>query len=297
MMRVSGSEVARLSGQWSHAMITADVLSVEAIRQRLSASVVARQLYVLGVVESTNAVLRRLAREGAVEGTVVVADAQTAGRGRLGQPWFSPAGVNLYASVLFRPHFHPREAARFSLITSLALADAIEELSLAPAIKWPNDVLVGGRKVAGALVECPTRGERIDFLVLGVGVNVNVEQSALQAALGPAAAAATSLREAAGHRLDRNVLAAAYLSRLDAWARRYQAEGAEPILTAWRERDVLTGRRIEIRSSRSTVQGRALGVDGHGQLVLENSGGRRHAVLTEEIRIIEQAAPPERNPR
>jgi len=268
-------------------MIATDQLSVEAIRQRLSASVVARQLYVFGAVDSTNAVLRRLAREGAVEGTVVVADAQTAGRGRLGQPWFSPPEVNLYASVLFRPSFHPHEAARFSLITSLAAADAIHDLGLAPAIKWPNDVLVKGKKVAGALVECPTRGDRIDFLVLGMGVNVNVEESALQAALGPAAAAATSLSAVAGHTLDRNVVAAAYLSRLDAWARRYQAEGAEPILAAWRERDVLTGRRIEARSSRSAVEGRALGVDGHGQLVLEQTGGRRHAVLTEEIRIIE----------
>ncbi len=268
-------------------MIAAEQLSVEEIRRRLRAVTVGRQLYLFGEVGSTNSTLCGLAREGAIEGTVVIADGQTAGRGRLGQEWFSPRGVNLYASVLFRPHFRPREAARFSFIASLALADAIKDLGLKPAIKWPNDVLLGGKKVGGSLVECATRGEGIEFLILGVGVNVNVEPEALRAALGPAGAAATSLAAALGREVERNAFAASYLTHLDGWAQRYRTSGPEPVLAAWRERDILTGRRIEARGEGTSFDGRVLGVDAEGALVVEDGMGHRHCVLTEEIRILD----------
>jgi len=124
-------------------------LSVEEIRKQLGGSVVGRQLYLFGELPS-NDTLRQLARQGAVDGAVVLADSQTAGRGRPGQAWLSPPGSNLYVSVLFRPGFHPREAMRFSFIASLALGDTLAALALRSAIKWPNDVLVKGRKVAGA---------------------------------------------------------------------------------------------------------------------------------------------------
>jgi BirA family transcriptional regulator, biotin operon repressor / biotin---[acetyl-CoA-carboxylase] ligase len=268
-------------------MMTTANLSVEALRSHLGSSLVGRQLYLFGELPSTNAALRDLARKGAGAGTVVVADAQTAGRGRFDRPWYSPPGVNLHVSVLFRPTFHPREAMRFSFIASLALTDALAELGLSPAIKWPNDVLLAGRKVAGAFVECASRGDEIDFVILGMGVNVNVEGAALREALGPAGFYATSIREVAGREIDRNVLGAAYLRGLGAWAARYRAEGAEPILTAWRDRDIVTGCRIEARGTADAVMGRALGVDGLGHLVLESAPGRRVTVLSEQIRIVE----------
>jgi len=268
-------------------MIATDALSIEAIRRGLNSRTVGRHLYLFGDVESTNTVLRHLARSGAAEGTVVLAEAQSQGRGRLGQVWFSPAGVNLYVSVLFREDLNPREAPVFSFIVSLALADAVKELGLQPAIKWPNDVLVNRKKVAGSLMECATRGEAVDFLVLGAGVNLNVDAAALHAALGPAGTAATSLSAAAGREIDRNAFAADYLNHLDAWARRYRSEGPAPILDAWRERDILTGRRVEIRGERTTFDGRVLGVDDAGRLVVQDSHGDRHVILTEEIRVLD----------
>lgn len=268
-------------------MITTDTLSVEAIRPRLTAESVGRQIYLFGEVESTNAVLRGLAREGAVDGTVVLADAQTSGRGRLGRSWFSPPGVNVYASALFRPRFRPAEAARFSFIASLSLADAVKDLGLGPAIKWPNDVLVGRKKVGGSLVESATRGTDIEFLILGVGVNVNVDVAALHRELGPAGTGATSLCAVLGHEVDRNALAASYLNHLDGWAHRYFTEGPAAILGAWRERDILTGRRVQARGEGLSFEGRAIGVDLDGRLVIEDSLGQRHLVLNEEIRIVE----------
>lgn len=267
-------------------MIVTDALSIEAIRRQLNSRVVGQHLYLFSEVESTNTVLRHLARSGAAEGTVVLAEGQRRGRGRIGQEWFSPSGVNLYVSVLFREHLSPGEAGVFAFIAGLAVADAVKALGLSPAIKWPNDVLVDGKKVAGSLVECATRGETVDFLVLGVGVNLNVEPAALSAALGEAAAA-TSLSAIIGHEIDRSAFAASYLTHLDAWADRYRREGPRPVLAAWRERDILTGRRVAVRGQTSSFDGRVLGVDIGGRLVVQDPLGQQHTILTEQIRSLD----------
>jgi BirA family biotin operon repressor/biotin-[acetyl-CoA-carboxylase] ligase len=174
----------------------------------------------------------------------------------------------------------------FSFVASLAVADAVKELGLAPAIKWPNDVLVGRKKVAGTLVECAMRGDVVDFLIAGVGVNLNVDAAALSAALGPSALAATSLAAALGHEVDRNVFTASWLNHLDAWVARYRAEGPAPIVAAWRDRDILTGRRVEARGARETFDGRVLGVDDAGRLLVDSSAGVR-AILNEDVRSLD----------
>jgi BirA family transcriptional regulator, biotin operon repressor / biotin---[acetyl-CoA-carboxylase] ligase len=268
-------------------MIATEPLSIEAIRRLLRASVVGQHLYLFGEVESTNTVLRDLARSGATEGTVVLAEGQRRGRGRLGQPWFSPSGVNLYASVLFRERLVPRKAGLFSFIAGLALADAIKDLGLHPAIKWPNDVLVDTKKVAGSLVDCAIRDETVEFLVLGVGANLNVDSESLRHALGEAAAGATSLSEVIGHEIDRNAFAASYLNRLDDWMLCYRKVGAAPILDGWRDRDILTGRRVAVRGAEASFDARVLGVNDEGQLVVQDSLGGRHVILTEEIRALD----------
>ena len=268
-------------------MIAIDTLSIGAIRSRLGAATVGRHLYLFDEVASTNRVLRQLARSGAAEGTVVLAERQTDGRGRRGQEWFSPPGVNLYASVLFREPLAPAKAQPFCFIASLAVADAIRDLGLHPAIKWPNDVLVGRKKVAGALMECATRGRAVDFLVVGVGVNLNVDLASLRSALGPAGVGATSLAAVLGREVDRNAFAASYLNHLDAWALRFRTDGPAPVLAAWRQRDILTGRRVEARAERERFDGRVLGVNDTGHLVVQPQTGEARAILNEELRVLD----------
>jgi BirA family biotin operon repressor/biotin-[acetyl-CoA-carboxylase] ligase len=262
-------------------------LSLQEIRRRLETPVVGQHLYLLEEVESTNLSLRAIARAGGAEGTVVVAESQTHGRGRHGQTWFSPAGVNLYASVLFRPSFLPREAAPFSFVASLAVYDALRELGGDPGIKWPNDVLLGGKKVAGTLLECATRGHEIDLLILGVGVNLNVDPAALRAALDGSGFAATSVAHVLGKAIDRNAFTALYLNHLGRWVGRHRASGPDAILAAWRDRDILTGRRVQIRAPDSSFEGRARGVDTEGRLLVEDFLGKRHTVISEEVRILD----------
>ncbi len=267
--------------------VEADPLSVPLIRQRLCAYTVGRRLLLYDAVPSTNAVLRELARAGAQEGTVVLADSQTAGRGRGGKPWFSPPGVNLYVSTLLRPSARLEAVSALPFTASLALADAIRELGLPVAIKWPNDVLVRRKKVAGVLAEVATAGGGVDSLVLGVGVNVNVERAALAAALGPAAQFATSLREALGGPVDRNALAAGYLSFLDEWLVIYRTQGPRAVLRAWRDLDIVTGCRVEIREGATRLDGRARGVDDEGRLEVEDAHGRIHQIVSGEVRLVE----------
>jgi BirA family biotin operon repressor/biotin-[acetyl-CoA-carboxylase] ligase len=259
-------------------------LSIDEIRTRLVTDRVGFHTYLFGEVGSTNAVLRRLAQTGAADGTVVFAETQTAGRGRFGKLWFSPPGLNLYASVLFRPSI-PRSAVPvFAMVASLALTDATWAESVPAAIRWPNDVLVDGRKVAGTLVSYASAGDVVEYVIVGVGVNINVDRAALVSGLGAAATEATSLAEAAGHPIDRNAFAAAFLNALEAWDATYRASGPEALLAAWRERDALAGHLVDVREAPRRYVARALDIGADGRLIVEDEAGRRHILTDAEIR-------------
>jgi BirA family biotin operon repressor/biotin-[acetyl-CoA-carboxylase] ligase len=260
-------------------------LDIETIRKQLADGAVEKHLHLFSTVGSTNSVLRELAAKGAPEGTTVIAEEQTAGRGRLGKPWFSPPGVNLYVSVLFRPSIAPREAPGFTFVGPLALADAIEAEGLDATIKWPNDVLVERRKVGGILAECATIENRIDYVLIGFGVNVNITHAALREGLGNSGHAASSLRDCLGREIDRNEFAAALLNQLMAWVAVYRQCGPASLIAAWHDRDILTGRRVEVRGEGPSYEGRVLGVDAEAHLILRDSEGNRRRVLAGEIRM------------
>jgi BirA family biotin operon repressor/biotin-[acetyl-CoA-carboxylase] ligase len=271
--------------------VALDGLDVTAIRRGLVTTAIGTHLYVFADVTSTNAVLRDLADAGAAEGTVVLSEAQREGRGRFDTVWFSPPGMNLHASVLLRPRIEPSAVSIFSFITSLALTEAIWALDIPAAVKWPNDIVIGGRKVAGARLDVGIAGDRVSYVVVGVGINVNIGHAELEAALGPAAAAATSLREAHGRPIDRNALAAGFMNQFEKWAGLYATSGPEMVLAAWRTRDVLTGRRVAVQDSERRFVGRVAGVDARGFLVVDADGGVRHTVVSAAVRILEDSPP------
>lgn len=261
-----------------------DGISVDAIRHRLASNTMWQHLHAFAAVPSTNITLDGLARSGAPSGTVVLAEEQTQGRMRHGRSWYSPSGVNVHVSTLHRERLSPSELPVFSLIASLAVSDAVKQLGASPAIKWPNDVLVDGRKIAGALLECAMSGSVVEFVIIGVGVNVNVDHATLHAALRASGLAAASLSEVLGHPVDRNEFTASYLNYLETWIHRFGALGAAPVLAAWRDRDILTGRRVEVRGSRGSYEGRALGVDDTGRMLVKPLLGPAKAIVDEEIR-------------
>jgi BirA family biotin operon repressor/biotin-[acetyl-CoA-carboxylase] ligase len=269
------------------AVVVKEALNLDVIRRQLATHTIGRRVVLHEVVASTNATLRELAAAGALEGTVVLAETQTAGRGRGRKTWFSPAGVNLYASVLLRPSMDATAAWSFTFIASLALADSIEELGIKVGLKWPNEVLVQDRKVAGVRAELTTRESAVDYIVLGVGVNLNVTHEALRVGLGAMAATATSLREALGHAVDRNAFTARFLTHLERRLDIYRAKGAPSILAEWRDLDVVMGRRVEIREGPTVVVGRALGLNAEGHLRVKDARKRIHTIVTGAVRLIQ----------
>jgi BirA family biotin operon repressor/biotin-[acetyl-CoA-carboxylase] ligase len=264
-----------------------DHLSAELVRRHLTTEVVGHHVYILDVVDSTNRVLARLAERGAAEGTVVLAEAQTAGRGRHGSPWFSPEGANLYASVLFRPRIALRELPLFAPIASLALAEAVWMEGVPARIKWPNDVVVRRRKLGGVLVEALLAGDQLAGVILGIGVNLNVEQAALQTALGDAAEAAISLHGALGRAVDRNVFTASLLNRLEKWQQTFLTRGPAAVLSAWQGRDALRGHSLEVRTKDAVYEGVGRGIDTDGSLIVGDDRGEVRHILAGAVRILD----------
>jgi BirA family biotin operon repressor/biotin-[acetyl-CoA-carboxylase] ligase len=242
------------------------------------------RLVCLKETESTNAVAFRLAEEGAPEGTVVFADAQSAGKGRLGRVWISPAGVNLYCSVVLRPPITPVAACQLTFLSVVAVARAIESCTeLAPQIKWPNDILVSGKKVAGLLNEMNAETEKVNFVVLGIGVNLNMRLSQLGEGVRHPA---TSLLEEGGVEVDRVAFARALLKELDQLYDRFLVEGEGPVRAEWLERSAIRGRSVRVSCGAREFSGEVQGVDAFGALLVRLPGGAVETVLSGDVTLI-----------
>ena len=217
-------------------------------------------------VGSSNDEAKALARSGAPTGTIVWADEQTAGRGRRGRAWTSPPG-NLYLSLIQRPSGPPARAAQLGFVTALAVSDALPATT---RLKWPNDVLLHGRKVSGILLESETgRGGDLEFVVIGIGINI---ASAPKSAEYPA----VCLAEVGLAAVSPADLLEDLIRRFDEWAARWRDDGFAVIRTAWLARAGGLGDAIRVRLDRDTLAGRFLDLDEEGALVLETRGGVRH---------------------
>ena len=228
-------------------------------------------------IGSTNDTAKALARAGAAEGTLVWAGEQTAGRGRRGRGWVSPAG-NLYLSLITRPAVVPARAAQLGFVAALGLAEAIGALcgpALEVRCKWPNDILVAGRKLAGLLLESElTDRGAMDFVVIGAGANLASQPSGVEYP-------ATSLAEQGFPGIGPEQLLQAYVRRFDAWARIWRNEGFAPIRGAWLARAAGLGKDILVRLEQATLFGRFLDLDDDGALLIGTVEGPRRIAAGE----------------
>jgi BirA family biotin operon repressor/biotin-[acetyl-CoA-carboxylase] ligase len=222
-------------------------------------------------VDSTQHVARELARADAPEGTIVIAERQTAGRGRLGREWHSPAGLNLYCSIVLRPRLAPAAVPQIALVAGAAVAAAVaEEGGPRPGIKWPNDVLLGGRKVAGILTEMESEMERVHHAIVGIGVNLNAPAAAFPRALRTKA---TSLLVATGRRVDRAAFTGRLLAAIEARYGRFLSSGFSSVRAEWESFSSLTGAEVRIAGPEGEIAGRVLGLDDDGALRLAGPRG------------------------
>ena len=237
---------------------------------------------------STNAVLSRLAANGASEGTTVIADKQTSGKGRLGRKWISPAGMNLYISILFRPSIPAWESPLLTFLASVALVEIIKKTGVTnTSIKWPNDVLVNGKKAAGVLTEMEPKGDRVDYVVVGVGVNINMTRAEINREMGETARFATSLKESLGDDIDRAKFTGDFLLELESWYQIFNRRGKSSILKEWTDRWGGYNRRVRVtREDGSSIEGVATGIDGEGQLLLKKDDGSEVRIITGDVTVI-----------
>lgn len=233
-------------------------------------------------VDSTQRVARELARSGAAEGTVVIAEAQTAGRGRLGRTWHSPPGTNLYCSILLRPALSIVRVPELALVAGLGVARAADGLGLHARIKWPNDVLVGGRKVAGILTEMEAELDRVHVVIVGIGVNVNAAAEHFPPYLSDKA---TSLAVASGAPIDRIGFTAGLLAELESCFARHRDGGFAALRDEWERRSALTGRRVTVAGPHGDVAGEVSGLDDDGALRLVDASGTVHRIVAGEVTV------------
>lgn len=245
-----------------------------------------KPLHFFASIDSTNTYAARLAREGATEGTVVIADEQTGGKGRLGRSWVSPPGLNLYLSLILRPQAPTTLAPQTNLLAAVAVADTIIEVcGLSPAIKWPNDVLVDNKKVCGILAEMQTEGGELRSIVLGIGVNLNAPLSAFPPELHDKA---SSLFLVSRRTVDRAAFTAALLTHLEKRYVLWIEEGFPALRFAWeRHAAGLLGRRITVAAPEGTIAGIVLGLDTDGALLLQDEDSEtRHRVLAGDVTVV-----------
>ncbi len=251
-------------------------LHLESIDERLNTAFVGRRLLHHTSVSSTLDVARREAEGGAPEGTAVVAEEQTAGRGRLGRSWVSPAGANLYVTLVLRPSLERLRS--LSMVASLAVAQAVETTTrLSPRIKWPNDLLVAGRKLAGVLIDTELSGQMPKYSLVGVGLNVNLDVQAIP----EIASIATSLRQELGHEVSREEVLAAFLNRFEALY--VESERGTAVYEAWRSHLETLGRHVRVTSGDQVEEGLAEDVDAEGNLILRRPDQSRVTVVAGEV--------------
>lgn len=247
----------------------------------LSDSIFGQNIEYHKLLPSTNQQAKEAADQGAPEGTLVVAEGQERGKGRLGRQWFSPEGAGIYATVVLRPPLKPEQAPGLTLMAAVALAQAVQKVTgMAPGIKWPNDLLLAGKKFCGILTEMKAEMDRIHYLVIGTGVNVNMDPQLFPAELRETA---TSIQRELGQEVSRVQLLVAYLKALESLYRIYLEQGLSPIIQEWKDWSITLGQEVTLTSGDEVFHGRAIDISGNGGLIVLGNNGEQRTFHSGEV--------------
>ena len=266
-LRSQGYEIAAVPHLGYQLMTCPDKLLSYEIQSNLNTKIIGKKIVVMDTVTSTMDEAFRLGMENCPEGTVVCAEAQSKGRGRLGRAWTSPKARGLYFSFVLRPNLPLDQLAQLTLMSAVALAEAIEEISdLKPSIKWPNDILLGNSKLAGILTELRAESDQVKFVVVGIGLNVN-------ASLHQLPSGSSSLKSAAGQGFDRVQVFQAILRSLEKWYLKVLRHEFAQVMEEWKKRSATLKKRIRITDPAGTIDGEAIDLDEDGALLIRKDNG------------------------
>jgi len=256
-----------------------DTLRKSDILQGLRTKFMGRTLHLHPAVASTNTLAMEMASLSSPEGTVVIAETQTAGKGRIGRTWISPKG-NLYFSVVLKPNIQLQKAPLLTLMGAVAVASTVRTMLAQQAvIKWPNDVLIGQKKISGLLTEMSAEQDRIKYIVLGIGLNVNMDLVALPSDVRRNI---TTVATETGKNIRRTPLLCQLLLDLEHWYRVF-LEDEERVLSEWKKLNVTIGNRVTVRGLNDTLEGLAQGIDREGRLIITLDDGRAVHVASGDV--------------
>ncbi|EIJ78656.1 bifunctional BirA, biotin operon repressor/biotin--acetyl-CoA-carboxylase ligase [Bacillus methanolicus PB1] len=260
---------------------TPENITPDEIRLGLKTDFLGQQIHYEESVDSTQKIAHRLSYDGAPEGTVVLAEEQLSGRGRMDRKWYSPKYTGIWMSVILRPNILPTKAPQLTLLTAVAVVKAIEEVTaLSPKIKWPNDILINGKKVTGILTELQAEADRVKTIIIGIGMNVNQKVNDFPENIR---SIATSLSIEKGEYISRPAIIRAVLSNIEKFYLLYLEKGFYPIKLLWESYAVSIGKKIFARTLSGNISGRALGITDDGVLMIEDENGAVHHVFSADI--------------
>ncbi|HEY5542303.1 MAG TPA: biotin--[acetyl-CoA-carboxylase] ligase [Candidatus Binatia bacterium] len=256
-------------------------LDITDVRARLSAKRLGTRFHYFAELDSTNTRARELAESGAAEGEIVIAESQTQGRGRLGRRWESPPLSNLYLSIVLRPGLPPKHAPQITLAAAVALVETVGSfLPRPPVIKWPNDILIDGKKLAGILTEAACDTECVQYVILGIGLNLNYRAETMPETLRQRA---TSMADRAGENLSRETVLVRLIHDLDRCYGELEESGFAALRPRWEAHFGLRGRRVRVELGDQTIIGRAQGIDHEGALIVETDDEQRRSIIAGDV--------------
>jgi len=258
-------------------------LTIDEIKTKIH-GIIGREILFFETVSSTNTVALELA-EKATEGTVVLADSQDKGRGRLGRTWISPSGVNIYMSIILRPQIKPKDGSLITIMSAVACAEAIRNVTgVKITTKWPNDLMINNKKVGGILTELKTQQQKITSAIVGIGINVNIDVREFPEEMKQTA---TSLKNEAGVSYSREPIVAEILNEMDRWYKTLTTLEKEAILQAWKNLTSTLGRKVMIITPQETLTGTAEAIDNEGMLIVRLPSGKSKRINSGDLKILQ----------
>jgi len=240
--------------------------NTEVLKAKFEGKSFGHSIYYYDKTSSTNDDAFSLGLNGVPEGTIVIADSQTAGKGRIRRSWISPPGLNIYTSVILRPKIEAFKASGIPIMAGVAVAEVLDLYCPGQVeLKWPNDVIIKNKKVCGILSEAKMREGTIDFIVLGIGINVNIQDGKFSEEIRDIA---TSLAIESGQYIDRQELIIRLYENLEKWYKQQLQKGFDPIKNKWLELTSMIGRMVVVNFGKENIKGKAVGLDDDGQLIL-----------------------------
>lgn len=282
-LKEDGYQIESVSKKGYRLICSPDILTFDEIKEYLNTKYIGRKLIHFNSIDSTNTKAKELSSLGEENGTVVISEEQTVGRGRLGRNWCSPKGKGIWLSIILRPDIDPMNVAKITQVAGAAVCKSLLDMGITTYIKWPNDIVINRKKACGILTEMSGELNLVNYVVLGIGINVNIDEQEFPEDLKETA---TSLKIEHGKAIDRKELTGKILNNFELLYENFlNTSSLSASVEICKKHSILLGREIKIINRNSTTIGKAIDVDNDGRLIVQYENGNTEAIISGEVSI------------